>query len=81
MNPGDMVRVFDWGDGAPLFTDDWKRGESPVLLRGGTIGTVLDLKIEDDGNGAPLFNPRIFWKILTPSGVGWINSVYCEVVE
>ena len=81
MKPGDLITVIDFGGGSPLFPDGWKRGESPIMVHGRTHGVVLDTKLEDDGPNSSLHNPRTFLQVVTPVGVGWINSVYCEVVS
>jgi len=75
MENGSMVRITCSSYGAPMFPDEWVRGDVPPLLKGGTVGILLDSKFEADKH-----DPRRFVKILTPQGIGWINAVYCAEI-
>jgi hypothetical protein len=72
MNPGDLVTPLD--ERVDLWpTHSGKIRSYPVSspFNYGEVGTVLEV-VEDDNNAFSTMK-RNWWKILSPSGVGWCS--------
>ena len=57
------------------YPSDWKYGDQPHYYATPTSVIYLG-EIKEEGQVG-----RIFYRILTPTGVHQINSVFCEVME
>lgn len=72
MKAGDPVLVRG---GSHMYPDGWARGQEPTYIR----KTLIALVLGDEVESGPV-NPRTFLRVLTPHGIGTINSAFCEVV-
>jgi len=57
-----------------MYPDGWALGKEPTYIRKTLIALVLGDEVESD-----TANPRTFLRVLTPHGIGKINSAFCEV--
>lgn len=73
MKPGDMVRVTCFGKGVPFYTN-YSEGLTSVIPKG-TVCIVVGEKLDEDMVGTSRF-----FHIVTPVGIGWISSEFCEVI-
>ena len=71
LNPGDMIVV---PRGRHFYSDGWIVGTAPSCFKKNTI--VIYLNTEENS----LYDERVFWRIFTESGVGIINSTFCEMM-
>lgn len=75
-NPGDLLTITR--PYSPLYPPHWIRGEQPIILSPQTHVIFLESFLESDYGGG---TPRTFFRIITPRGIGTMNSVFLRRVE
>jgi hypothetical protein len=79
MNPmalkiGDLISI---SSGHHMYPENWKMGDEPIRFNQFTSAIFLEKK-----EIPPISNdPRIFIKIITSQGIGWINSDFIKTLQ
>lgn len=77
MNPlkiGDLITI---SSGYHMYPENWKIGDEPIRFNQITSAIFLEkTEIPPTSN-----DPRIFIKIITSQGIGWINSDYIALLQ
>ncbi len=71
---GDLISI---SSGHHMYPENWKMGEEPIRFNQFTSAIFLEKKeIPPTTN-----DPRTFIKIITPQGIGWINSDFITTLQ
>lgn len=57
--------------GAHFYLDNWKMGDEPIKVKNSEMGILLQIDKQRKND------TRIFWKVFSRLGTGWINSKFC----